>query len=152
MLKSLRIPMKTVTCIPLLSLLTFPVLAQSTPDQQEAFLQAQNALLQCMEELQPILAGVTDRNTADATAPEVREQAEKMKLVRQQAVALGTPSPQTAKYVKKACQKRQKALIDGVFEPLLDLLMMEPPCYGSVELEQALILFMDTIAGESEKN
>ncbi len=115
----------------------------------EKFVALQDAAITCFKELGVTLEGVTDETSADAAAPAVRVLSEQLCSVIARAEALGEPSVAVKQAImaRMADKTEQEELANQVMMPLLDLMMQEPPCYGSDALHDELMAMLVNLQG-----
>ncbi len=106
----------------------------------EKFVNLQDAAIATFLELGDTLEGVTDKESADAAAPTVKMAGEQLYTITAAVEALGNPSEgaQQAIMSRMANVAEKQRIEEAVMEPMLTLMMQEPPCYGSEALYVAL--------------
>ncbi len=113
------------------------------------FVELQDAAFACFMELGETLELVTDQERADAAAPEVQAIAEKLCGIIAEVVSMGEPSEvaQQAIMARMADKAEQDKIAEKVMLPLLDLMMMDPPCHGSEALHAELTALLENLQG-----
>lgn len=105
-----------------------------------------------LREMASALAGVTDKESADAAAPAVQELAERVLEIQskeREVLALGEPSAEVQQYLQEqAGASEWNALVRDSVGKAFDLLSEVPPCYGSESLTKALFVVLDLYLGE----
>lgn len=109
--------------------------------QQELPLQVTrgfDAYIAFPDTLIPVLAGVTDKASADASAPQLRQQLEKLYELRTGLQGITSLSPAQQKLVKSRYEKQMRVRWGEVYSHIFRL--QNAKCYGSAEFSQVFRL------------
>lgn len=105
-------------------------------------------LAQLLEEIGQCLERVRDEASATAAAPQMPAFTQRLSSLLEQEKALPQPSAELGAYVERQLtgspesQKLAERSYGRIFELMTDI---EPPCYGSQALQEALHLFLRSI-------
>lgn len=85
------------------------------------------------------VAPVTDKATAEAAVPQVKDALENIKAVEEDSKAIGQPGAEVQQALQEKLRQsgKEEAIGQGLAK-IAVLMMMDPPCYGCKELEEAL--------------
>ncbi len=115
----------------------------------DKFVRLQDAAIATFLELGDTLAGVKDKESADAAAPTVRLAGEQLCTIISAVEALGEPSEATQQAImsRVANVAEKKRIAEEVMEPMLTLMMQEPPCFGSEALHTEIVGLLANLQG-----
>ncbi len=127
----------------MLALVSAVVMLSAVPlaAQQELPLQMTrgfDAYIAFPDTLIPVLAGVTDKASADAAAPQLRKQLEKLYELRTGLQGITKLSPAQQKLVKSRYEKQMRERWGEVYTHIFRL--QNTKCYGSAEFTQVFRL------------
>ncbi len=151
-------------CLPSLSLTQndaeIPAAPETTPsapasdkeqarEQARAFLRQQRDARRVFSQLCKRLRSVSDRETADAAAPEISKLTTSFIEQMAQLDAMGEPDPKVAALIQAWVEKNPKEvepLEEADIVPLFDLMLKSPSCHGSEALTHELERLIDALA------
>ena len=95
---------------------------------------AAREMIDCMRDMNSVLAGVTDKASAEAAVPKIEKIAKRMEALGKRMKEMGEPSKERNAQLKKKYEEEMKEVVDDMMKNSMRLANIE----GAAELGKAL--------------
>lgn len=105
--------------------------------------------INAMKEIMEVLKGISNKETADAAAPKVKELVQKMDTLKSASEGLAEPSEAIQAKLKAEFEGELMGILSGMQQAFLPVVMQQ--CYGSSALMEALAPMLGGAMEEQEE-